>query len=392
MHSTVRATALGNKEVCEYLEKVLATAKEGKMCMVVTLGAFSPTQVQMDMAGHVGSEFALYYALDQAKAGIVQIVKDRQRPAPKDSDVPANMVEYNLTELSTSYDFLKWLIVAEMKRVEEGAPPPLRVKFFYGASNKALEFPNRAQMFHNVMVPLVQMIGAVVDDEMERGRQCNGLTWAPIWAAYNKGQKLPQLMIPPEALVSMQLTMARQFGDMPVTITLRESDEFPHRNSDLLEWIKFAEWLRNERNEHVLFVRDTAKAEEGIEGFHTLPIASQNLIHRAALYEVAKANLFVSNGPSGLGVLSAKPSLLFQQILDDGAYWPETARGCSHFFGFEAGKQWPIPTGQRIIWKPDTFENIRDAWIEHMDPVIEKTVLKKRKAIGANDAIFEGWH
>src|SRR5262249_23406099 len=117
---------------------------------------------------------------------------------------------------------------------------------------------------------------------------------------------------------------------------------------------------------------DTAKAKETLDDCITLPVASENLVMRAALYEVAKCNIFVSNGPAALCVMSDKPGLYFQNVYDKSNYFPETSKGHLHFCGFEAGGQWPIKTGQRIIWKPDHFDNIRDAWLEHMAPLFEE--------------------
>jgi hypothetical protein len=361
---------LGNKEVCEFFKKLWEEAEQGQVCCAAVIMAYGNHAYKADLEGHVGSEFALYFGLDDLKERLRAIVNNRQ-PANASSDVPANTAEHNLTEMSTSYDFLLWLFTAEMTRVREKAPPPLRVKFFCGANNKALDLPGRRQKFEGIMLPLVHMIGAVVDNEMEQGRRYDGISWSSCFEAVKNGEKFPQLSIPPETVIAMQLKLAELYGSrMPVTITLRESTTTPHRNSNVEEWIKFAKWLE-ERGERVLFVRDTEKADEPIEGFHTMPSASRNLFHRAALYECAKANLFVSNGPSGLGTISQKPSLVFQQVWSKSSYFPETPAGFAHFCGFPAGGQWPIETGQRIAWATDTFENIRDAWITRIEPMFE---------------------
>ncbi len=125
----------------------------------------------------------------------------------------------------------------------------------------------------------------------------------------------------------------------------------------------------------MIFVRDTEKAKEQIDGFRICPDASINLHSRMALYDLAKANLFVANGPCELAKYSGKPYLIFTPIEpEDSPYRANTASFWKKEANMDAGSQYPwAKSDQRIVWKKDTYENICAAWeglLAHHDKII----------------------
>jgi hypothetical protein len=110
-------------------------------------------------------------------------------------------------------------------------------------------------------------------------------------------------------------------------------------------------------------VRDTAKATEAFYGLETHSVASIDVQARLALYEQAKCNLFVSNGPATLAFFTERPWLMFAEPNEKDAYFPNTPDGWKTFAGIAPGEQlpWSKPD-QSIIWQADTFENMRAAW------------------------------
>jgi hypothetical protein len=85
---------------------------------------------------------------------------------------------------------------------------------------------------------------------------------------------------------------------------------------------------------------------------------------RAALYEQAKANLFVSNGPNTLALFGERPWLDFVQMEPpESVYYANTPLFWETHVGVKVGEQlpWSKPN-QRIVWQSDTYENIRTAW------------------------------
>lgn len=123
--------------------------------------------------------------------------------------------------------------------------------------------------------------------------------------------------------------------------------------------------------ERVIFVRDTAKGNEPMTGFEICPQAALDLHMRVALYERAKANLFVANGPSILAAFMEKPWLTFVQVEpDDSNYKANTPAFWRMHVGIDIGEQYPWSRpDQRIVWQPDTYENICAAW-EKLQPAM----------------------
>ena len=282
---------------------------------------------------------------------------------PRDPHAPANLVIYNVPGGSICFDFLNWIIDAEMIRRMERAPAPLKVHFWFGRNGKdGLYTPRCKQMFEHVVKPALELVGAIEHTDAEKGRYYITRHIREIVTQSREGAEVPKFKAPDRSIK----TMKRWLGDVtPITITLREAADWDHRNSSLDAWIKFAKELESQ-GETVIFVRDTAKATEMIEGFRTCADASVNLLSRAALYELAKANLFVANGPCELAKFGKKPYLVFTQIEPEGsAYQANTAS----FWLREAlmdilkDEQYPWATpNQRVIYKKDTYENICEAW------------------------------
>ena len=111
---------------------------------------------------------------------------------------------------------------------------------------------------------------------------------------------------------------ASVFGDRPfVTITLRNYEFRPLRNSNIDAWATFARELA-ERGFGVVFIPDTMAScnmSEQELGGAVLQEGSWNLGLRMALYEVAYANLGVNNGPMGLCWFSGSARYLTMKMV-----------------------------------------------------------------------------
>src|ERR1700722_14766317 len=288
---------------------------------------------------------------------------NRQMP-PRPPNAPANLVVYNMPAGSICYDFMNWIIDAEMHRRMEGAPPPLKVHFWFGRNGKdGIYLPESQVMFDNVVKPALELVGAIEHTDAANGRYYVTRHIRKIVEQANEGTEIPQFKAPERSLSAMKKWLGA--GSAPITSTLREAKSWPHRNSDLAAWIRFANDLVAQ-GERVIFVRDTEKANEQIDGFRICPDASINLHTRMALYDLAKANLFVANGPCELAKYSGKPYLIFTPIEpEDSPYRANTASFWKREALMEAGSQFPwAAPNQRIIWKKDTYENICAAWEE----------------------------
>lgn len=153
-----------------------------------------------------------------------------------------------------------------------------------------------------------------------------------------------------------------------ITMTLRECEHWPERNSDVAQWVAAARILTAAGYE-VIVVRDTLQADEPLDDVTTLPVASHRLFARADLYASAALNLFVSNGPAWLSMAMDLPTVIFRP----GDEKLGRAFGRDHFrnSGIAWGGQMPnSPAYQRLVWQDDTAANIVDVVDEFMASAI----------------------
>jgi hypothetical protein len=359
-------TVEGNAEVVALLQRWIARAKLGQLNYVALSAAEGPIHVYSDHAGVPGMEFAVNWGLDMCKSQLMHAKVNREPPA-MDKSVPADRWIWLATKAPACFDFFAWLVMAEMARMREKAPGPLKVGFYWGAdgaTERTLQTTQRRQMYANVIKPALAFVGAVEDPTcLDHGRIMERYTFVDIVRACRLGEDVPLFTPSDEAVAAVS-----KFRSC-VTITLREAVYSSHRNSNMDEWLKFAEYLKAQ-GERVVFIRDTLRATDAVEGYETSPAASVDIDVRLALYENAKANLFVSNGPWNLALFGTRPWLMFNQIDAMDPYPPNTDQWWRHFHGIGKGEQlpWSRPD-QRIIWERDTFANMVKAW-EELDSLL----------------------
>ena len=205
-------------------------------------------------------------------------------------------------------------------------------------------------MYDNVIIPGIRFVGAVEDPTcIEHGRSMELYTAVHIVKACRRGEDVPLLTPSAEAVKAVSSIGAK--GPY-LTITLREAAYSAHRNSNIGEWMKFAEYL-DAQGERIIFVRDTKHAMDGVTGYETCPAASMDIDVRLALYEQARCNLFVPTGPWCLSVFGTRPWLCFNELNAMDPYPPNTEQWWQQYQGISQGEQfpWSRPT-QRIIWAP----------------------------------------
>jgi len=347
---------IGNDEVIGLLEYWLEEAKKEEI-LYVALGAVKlGDQVAYDHAGLQRMEPDARIALKALDYDLASVINSRKLD-PRDYNLDASYVEYHLKGATPiCWDFLIWLIDAEMTRRRLKGPPPLKVHF---SGVEELKGINR-KFFENVYRPLLPLIGAIEDVNAKGGRHKPVYVPIDIVTNVRAGEEIPILKAPEEAEETLRGWL---HGTKPVVITLREAEHYPHRNSQLEEWLKFATDLKN-KGEEVIFLRDTLKAIEPLPGFTTCPIASFNIHRRMALYEQAKVNLLISNGPAGLCLFSRASYLYFVNLQkNDKLYVANNSEWWLKSNGITTGEQWPWATeNQKMIWKRDTYKNISEEW------------------------------
>jgi hypothetical protein len=344
--------APGNDQVILGLERTLERARLGAI-RAATVIICEHMSTEAAYFGDENARININFGIDMLKRAIMD---DVARTGNKDA--PANQVLYDFNKDPISFDFIPWLATAEMARRREGASAPLNVSFV--AKPPSIMTPHDNNPFiDSVIRPAVTLFGAVENTESQKVRHPFFVGLRDVGRAHANGEEVPQLVIPQEAAAVMRTSLQ---GRNPVTITLRESERHPQRNSNLDEWYKFAMWLC-ESGEDVVFVRDTAMAHETIPGFAICPEASTHLHTRAALYTQAKCNCFVANGPFALAIHTQVPWLLFASV---GADDPEECHKPENWhmvMPTNGEGQLPWATArQRVIYEPDKFEAMRAAY------------------------------
>lgn len=348
-------TAPGNEEVVALLERWTEEAKRGEVSYVGLFACQKPDKVACDFAGAVEMESCTPAGIEGLKAKIGQSIKDRQPPT-RDLALGADYVCYRPYQQPANFDFTSWLVQREMERAREGAPAPLKVAFW---SPAGLTYKRR--MLHPVVRAMVPLLGAVEDPAAERARL------APLDAGYvnivtaaRAGEAVPKFRAP--AAAKQQVRDFLGYEPPIVTITLRETEHDISRNSNTSAWLALARHIQAQ-GYRIIFVRDTARAKEPIGGFETLSTASLMLDIRLALYEHAKFNFFVSNGPVSLACFSDVPWMAFIAVSDDDPLPVSTPSWWRDHHGIGPGEQFPWSRpDQRIIWARDDYENLVEAW------------------------------
>ena len=355
---------VGNRACIDLLTKLLREAKQGRLDHIAVAVAVAPDHLFATSAGSIVFQDAIAEVLED----LAKTLREKQagRWAPVNPLVSADNVTFSVQVHNVCYDFLPWLIGAEMHRVRHNAPGPLKVSFYNAGQADMQVPPVQLQMMRNVVGPLIQAIdGRVAPVRIDQcGKGDFAIGYRDIVEAYNAGEPIPKFKAPPMYRGAID-ALLDGLPD-PITITLRECPYHVQRNSNLKAWLKFAGDLQD-KGENVLIVRDTNKASEKLDGYTVLPIASESTLTRIALYERAKANLFVSNGPATINWHLDTPFLMFVELDPEhiGDYPPARPEWWKPFHGITAGEQFPwFNARQRIVWQSDTYAHISAAWEE----------------------------
>ncbi len=273
---------------------------------------------------------------------------------------------YDLAVSPPTFDALGFLATAERKRIELGEPS-LRIVIVPGPDNgfRKDNLPPRdpkirMRMLKKVVFKLCKLLPSV-----EEVVHCETRADA---VAFKTGHVFPAGYDETRPVMSYGtkfITDAIRAGclpfraDQPVTkndrliaITLREARYWPSRNSNLPEWQKVGRHFM-QKGYDVVFVRDTEFATKAMPGFRTDPDAAISLQSRLALYETARLNLFVNNGPTALAMLSRNVALLNSKMETADAPCTQAAYFAAH--GMPRGEQLPRPDCH-ILWADDVAE------------------------------------
>jgi hypothetical protein len=259
---------------------------------------------------------------------------------------------YDLGTLLPTWDFLTFLVNAELTRRFAKCESPLRIRLqttHMDRPQNLMSMPVRRQMLQWVVRPLMPMLGAREDPSIRHGNGLKFGYWRCVEAC-RQGVEIPKINV----------VVPRVPGRL--TITLREAAHGTWRNSRVLAWREFAHRRRREGYE-VIVVRDTCNAEIPFEDFPIAPKASRIVQARAELYASADCNLLSSNGPANLLIFSPYPFIYFIPLYCRTEHWPTFPQWWQKSANINPGEDFPwMDSRQNFVWDLDTLENIEAAW------------------------------
>ena len=298
---------------------------------------------------------------------------------------------YDLSVSPTTFDFLSFLVLAEIERIEtEGEG--IHVVFVHTDTGGfrlgdlgmyhslgANEYTEEQLYWRlrNLLVPLCSLMPSCKGISIFKNREdaqrflqvgdnifpANYTLLDPIarfssslWA---RKESIPSLSAPPEALKYVKQWL--KTDKKVVTMTMRSSKYSPLRNSNLIDWGRFARSLDSQYYPVVVLDTDVALDKKPSE-FHdieTFNEASFNVELRTALYELSYLNMCVNNGPALIFHFDDKIRFLMFKICSNSG---TTATKVNFFLanGWNIGGQFPFTKPfQKIVWEDDDLDVIQ---------------------------------
>lgn len=264
---------------------------------------------------------------------------------------------YDLSGSPPTYDFVTFLVSAEIERQNRGEDR-LDIVFAPGpreGHRETTAWPeataDREAMMERVVLPMAGLLGSV--RTVERLPDRDGLDG--VFGFRRKVYGLPAQLA---AWADPRSRCLRADGEEEpglIVMTLREAVHWPERNSDVGEWVAAGLDLRR-RGYRVVVVRDTERAGENIDGLECDHAAALHVTDRARLYQRAGLCLFVNNGPMVLASFMNRPLINWRPICEaHRASSSKYLRSC----GWMPGTPPPgAPAHQRWVWSPDVAGSI----------------------------------
>ena len=226
---------------------------------------------------------------------------------------------YDFSRQLACFNIAEWLVCAKTLGAESVVFDMRMIR------TKKWPYPVIMKRIESICLPMPALAGlpheTVTTGLEPRGVEigkANGKMLVEFWNSYGKIERLKSVSKPQHERY---------------TVTLRNTERSPLRNSDERVWRDFA-------------------AEIGARVIPDYAVEPIHLHDRMALYAGAEMNFFVSNGPGVLCSLSEYPGMMFNAHHALGSYQNDGMGGW--------GCQYPWSTERfRLVWEEATPENLR---------------------------------
>lgn len=270
---------------------------------------------------------------------------------------------YDLQVCPPTFEFFSFITQAEKYRAENGFAQ-IDVLFLPGPMHGFRDddlppaLPERVSMLQRICAAGARLVPTVRNVHILKARtHVEGDIFPPKWT-----NERPQFVYGPrfqkgghqclQATEAARAEIARRFPKPYATITMREAEYWPQRNSSFAGWSRGARQLQTDGLQPVI-VPDTHGA--GIPGFTNFDLAAWDIDLRMALYECAALNMGVANGPMALLHLSKCPYVMFQLESEE----TPTTQDFHDAQGVHKGSQYS--DNGWTLWEQDTPENVTRA-------------------------------
>lgn len=357
-----------------------------------------------DLAGEIGdaasaTEFLTAAATPAESVALQDRLLSPNAALPADLRSDTMFAFYDLDKGPLTYDFIQYLVLAERFRVAAGKRnlhvvivPGRHEGFrnesprdrFLNAARKewrlrqlivracdltpsctgVTRMPNRAEA--GALLARIDAAGIFPPAYSVDAPTCPYLLPFVLQFAAN-GPDIRSLEAPPVVAALVRNLFDSMAGSAPViTITVRQSDFQPERNSRIDAWMEFAASARD-RGFCPVFIPDTEavlrEAQAEMPGFHVFPLAALSMAFRAAAYQESWFNMMTSNGPYTLCFYNARARCSVFKLIVPGV---ATASARFHIHqGLQPGAQLPFAGPlQRLIWEDDSAPIIEREFAE----------------------------
>jgi uncharacterized Rossmann fold enzyme len=275
---------------------------------------------------------------------------------------------YDLAVSPPTYDFVSFLLCAESARTDSEKLEILVVrgpKDGFRDDNLPPSIGERQKMLENVVLPMCDLLPGCTVRVVNRDEVPDVVDF-PIGYTRDKPKSHYGLHRTVEVLKEGFAPFRIDAEPVPglVTVTLREATYWPSRNSRLPQWLGFANWAKS-NGKRVVFIRDTARAGDDLDGFECDHLAAVDLKARARLYASAELNIGIANGPMGLAMGFPVKTIMMRLYSPDAPCVSENYyEACGLKRGYQFGR-----TDIRLSYEDDRAENIIRVAQEGVGPI-----------------------